>query len=286
MRAGLFSVCSMLQCRPLQKVENTMSNFEALTYELDGAVAIITLNRPESLNSLNKTLRRELVEAMQQADVDTNVRVIMLAGNGKGFCAGADLQEMLPPSEENGFVTRLIHREYNPILQSITKNTKPVISVVQGAAAGIGGAIAMACDLSVMAENAFLYSAFGAISLIPDGGTHKFLQSAMGSKKAYEMIAFSQRLPAVDCERWGLVNRVVPAQELLENAKAWAQELAEKAPLTLSLSKKIIQESQTATLDQIMEREAQVQNITFLSEDFREGGSAFTEKRKPEFKGR
>ncbi len=263
-----------------------MSNFETLTYELDGAVAIITLNRPESRNSLNRTLRREFVEAMRKADFDTDVRVIMLAGNGKGFCAGADLQEMLPPPEEPGFVTRLIGSEYTPMLQSITKNTKPVISVVQGAAAGIGGALAMACDLMIMAEDSFLYSAFGAIGLVPDGGTHKLLQNALGNKKAYEMIAFSQRLPAADCERWGLANRVVPADSLMSEAKAWAQQLAEQAPYTLTFSKKLIQESQTSTFDQIMDRESQCQDICFQSDDFREGGAAFFEKRKPQFKGR
>ncbi|MBU3071076.1 enoyl-CoA hydratase/isomerase family protein [Aestuariicella sp. G3-2] len=262
-----------------------MSSFEALTYEVTNHIAIITMNRPEVRNSLNKQMRTELLAAFQQAGEDDQVRVILLAGAGKGFCAGADLGEISPGSDEDGFITDLIRHEYNPLIKAITDTPKPVISVVHGAAAGIGGSLAMACDLMMMAEDAFLYSAFGAISLIPDGGSHKFLQSYLGSKKAYEMIAFSQRLPAEQCEKVGLANRVVSSENLLNDALEWASILTEQAPLTLRLSKEILQAAASENLDYCLDKEAVVQNTAYRSQDFKEGASAFFEKRKPEFKG-
>lgn len=262
-----------------------MSSFEALTYELNNNIAIITMNRPEIRNSLNKQMRAELMAAFQLAREDNQVRVILLAGAGKGFCAGADLSEIHPGSDEDGFITDLIRREYNPLIKTITDTPKPVISVVNGAAAGIGGTLAMACDLMIMAEDAFLYSAFGAISLIPDGGSHKFLQSYLGPKKAYEMIAFSQRLPAEQCEKVGLANRVVANKKLLADALEWGSVLAEQAPMTLRLSKEILQATASEDLDFCLDKEAVLQNTAYRSKDFKEGAKAFFEKRKPEFKG-
>ncbi|GAB3097298.1 enoyl-CoA hydratase/isomerase family protein [Aestuariicella hydrocarbonica] len=262
-----------------------MSRFETLTYTLNHQIATITLNRPEVRNALNRQMRSELVTAFHDAGDDPQVRVILLAGAGKGFCAGADLGEPRTGSDAEGFITELMRREYSPLIKAIANAPKPVISVVNGAAAGVGGALAMACDLMVMAEDAYLYSAFGAISLIPDGGSHKFLQSYLGSKKAYEMIAFSQRLSAQQCEAAGMVNRVFPAGSLLQDALTWAAALTEQAPLTLRLSKQILQQTATENLDVCLEQEALLQNITFRSEDFEEGSKAFFEKRKAVFKG-
>ncbi|WP_439135323.1 enoyl-CoA hydratase/isomerase family protein [Pseudomaricurvus sp.] len=263
-----------------------MKDFQFLTYERTGPLAVITLNRPEVRNSLNQGLRWEITAAVQQAGEDQEVKVILLAGNGKGFCAGADLTEKLPGDDQDGFVTQKLRTEYNPMIKSIINAPKPVISVVNGAAAGIGGALAMACDLMVMAEDAFLYSAFGAISLIPDGGTHKFLQTALGSKKAYEMIAFSQRLTAEQCLEAGITNRVVPADQLQEEAKKWASQLAEQAPLTLRLAKEVLHAAASEDLDYCLDKEAVLQNTAIRSEDFVEGTRAFFEKRKPTFNGR
>ncbi|MBL4826253.1 MAG: enoyl-CoA hydratase/isomerase family protein [Spongiibacteraceae bacterium] len=262
-----------------------MSEFEAVTYRCDKQVAVITLNRPSVRNSLNSQLRLELAQAIKQANTDNDVRVVIIAGAGKGFCAGADLGEKKPGSDGDGFVTELLRNEYNPIIKGIIYADKPFISLVNGAAAGIGAAIAMACDLMMMADDAFLYSAFGAISLIPDGGSHKFLLSALGAKKAYEMIAFSQRLPAAQCLELGMVNTVVAADNLLDEGVQWAHQLAQQAPLTLKLSKQVLREAATADIDQVLEREAQLQNIAIRSDDFKEGSKAFFEKRPAVFKG-
>lgn len=263
-----------------------MNNYETVTYELKAMIAVITLNRPKVRNSLNQKLRIELSAAIKEAGDDDNVRVIVIAGSGKGFCAGADLAEKLPGDDQDGFITEILRKEYNPIIQSINNAPKPVVGAINGAAAGFGGAIAMACDLVVMAEDAFLYSAFGAISLIPDGGSHKALQNYLGAKKAYEMMAFSQRLTAQQCLEAGIANRIVAPEQLLAATLEWASMLTEQAPLTLKLSKQLLKATSSQDIDYCLDQEAIIQNITFRSDDFAEGSKAFFEKRKPVFTGK
>lgn len=135
--------------------------FETVTYSVENHTARITLNRPQARNAFIQKMRFELLQAFQRANANDDVRVILFGGEGKGFCAGADLAEKLPGMDEDGFVTEQIRNEYEPIFSQITNSTKPVIGVINGVAAGIGGAFAMACDMLVMEENAFLYSAFG-----------------------------------------------------------------------------------------------------------------------------
>lgn len=262
-----------------------MSTYETVTYQCNNNVATITFNRPEVRNSLNQKMRLEITAAIDEANNDTDARVVVITGAGKGFCAGADLGESLPGSDQPGFITDQLRGEYNPVIQGIIRSEKPFISLVNGAAAGIGGAIAMACDLMVMADNSFLYSAFGAISLIPDGGSHKFLQTFLGSKKAYEMIAFSQRLGAEQCLEIGICNKIVAIDDLLSEGQLWAEQLAQQAPITLKLSKQLLREAATSDIEAIMDREAVLQDAPIRSKDFTEGTKAFFEKRKPVFTG-
>lgn len=262
-----------------------MNTFEQLNYEKDQSVGILRLNRSKDRNALNQALRLELAEALRQAIADEGVRVILLAGNGDSFCAGADLNERLPGMEQDGFVTEILQHEYNPIIRLITTADKPVISVVNGAAAGFGAAIALACDLMVMADNAYLYSAFGAIGLIPDGGSHKFLRDVLGSKKAFETIAFSQRITAQQCLDLGIANRLAEPHSLLAEARQWGLTLAQQAPLTLRFSKRILRSLDSVSMEQCLEQEAVVQNAAFRSKDFKEGALAFFEKRQPQFEG-
>lgn len=263
-----------------------MELFETLLYSVESRIATITLNRPQVRNSLNQKLRLELRQAVEKASADDGVRAVVLAASGDGFCAGADLTERLPGSDRDGFVTEILNEEYNPLILAIRNSPKPFICAINGAAAGVGSSLAMACDLMVMAEDAYLFSAFGAISLIPDGGNHKFLLEQLGSKRAFEMIALSQRLSAARCLELGLANRVVPAQDLLKQATAFASKVAAAAPLTLQYSKQILREAQAYDLDSVMALEAEIQNLLYRSRDFREGASAFFEKRQPEFEGR
>lgn len=260
-------------------------SYQSLLLNIDGAVATITMNRPSARNAMDRQLRTEVKSAIDALNADDSVRVIVLTGSGAGFCAGTDLQEKDDDSERDGYVTDMLREEYHPLMESIAKGSKPVVAAVNGAAAGIGASIALACDMIVMADNAFFYSAFGAISLIPDGGLHKHLLVNLGPQRAFEMIAFSQRLDAATSLQMGMANRVVPADELLSATQALAEQLAACAPLTLRHAKKVLRYAEDHDLFATMEAESVEQNTCFTSRDFKEGAQAFFEKRKPVFKG-
>jgi len=263
-----------------------MSEYNELTFQRVKKIGLITLNRPNSRNALNRKLRLELISIINEANNDDEIRVVVITGAGNGFCAGADLTEKLEGSGKEYFTSDILRNEYNPIILAIYNAPKPYISAVNGAAAGIGSAIAMACDLMIMDDNAYLYSAFAMISLIPDGACHKFFLSMLGSKKAYEMIAFSQRISAEKCLSFGIANRVVAHEDLLESAIEWADELAEQAPLTLQFSKQLLHEAASVDIEEMMFIEAKYQNMVKQSDDYQEGVTAFFEKRKAHFTGK
>ena len=150
-----------------------MSDFQTLQCATQDGVATITFNRPQARNALNRLCRLEVNAAIQAANSDSSVRAVVIAGNGDGFCAGADLTEANPDMNQDGWVTRQLRYEYNPIIETIITAEKPFISAVNGSAAGFGSIIALACDFVFMSDNAYIYSAFGDIGLIPDGGLHK-----------------------------------------------------------------------------------------------------------------
>lgn len=257
-----------------------MSDFETVRYAVDQGVALITLNRPAVMNAFNGQMRRELLAAVRRAIDDSQVRVVVLTGEGRGFSAGADLADGIPP-----LVQQQIDEEYKPVLMAISEAPKPFISAVNGAAAGIGSSFAMACDLTVMAENAYIYEAFMAIALVPDGGATWHLVRQLGRKRAFEVIMEGEKMSAARCLELGLANRVVPAERLLEDTLAWARAIAKKAPLALRYSKEALNKAMQLDLADTISYEAKLQNITFISEDAREGVQAFFEKRPPVFKG-
>ena len=260
-------------------------SYQSLLLDIDGAVATVTLNRPSARNAMDRQLRTELKHAIDALNGDSAIRCIVLAASGAGFCAGTDLMERDEDADEDGYVTKMLKQEYHTLMASIAKGDKPVIAAVNGAAAGIGASLALACDMIVMAEDAFFYSAFGAISLIPDGGLHKHLLINLGPQKAFEMIALSQRLDAATSQQMGMANRVVPSEELRSSAQALAAQLANCAPLTLKHAKQVLRFAEDHDLFATMEEESVQQNVCFTSEDFKEGTRAFFEKRAPVFKG-
>jgi 2-(1,2-epoxy-1,2-dihydrophenyl)acetyl-CoA isomerase len=262
-----------------------MSNYETVSIERQQSVAIVRLNRPDALNSFNAALRRELLLAAREVNDDKDIRVVILTGAGRAFSAGADLSET-SAAGENFRVEDELNGEYKPVLMEITAAPKPWISAVNGAAAGIGSAFALVCDLTVMAQDAFLYQAFSAISLVPDGGATWHLVRTIGRKRAYEMIVTGEKVPAQQCMELGLCNRVVPTEDLVQETLAWAQELANKAPLALRYAKQALNEAMEASLDNTISNEARLQHICVSSEDAREGISAFLQKRKPQWQGR
>ena len=262
-----------------------MSNYDTVSVERKGQVAIVTLNRPGSLNAFDAELRRELRLAVREVNEDDSVRVAILTGAGRSFCAGADLAETT--SQDATFrVEDQLNGEYKPILLEMAGAPKPWISAVNGAAAGIGSAFAMNCDLTVMAENAYIYQAFAAISLVPDGGATWHLVRTLGRKRAYEVIVSGEKISAQKCLDWGLCNRVVPAEELLSHAMAWAEELVGKAPLALRYSKQAVNEALENNLGDTISSEARLQHICLTSNDAMEGVRAFMEKRPPKWQGK
>jgi 2-(1,2-epoxy-1,2-dihydrophenyl)acetyl-CoA isomerase len=260
-----------------------MTNFETVNVELDGPVAVVTMNRPQVLNAFNTQLRVDLLAAAQQVNDNADIRVVILTGEGRGFSAGADLSEDVA---EGYSVEEALNESYKPVLMAITEAPKPWISAVNGAAAGIGSSFAMNCDLTVMAEDAYLFQAFAAIGLIPDGGATWHLARTIGRKRAYELIATGEKLGAGRCLELGLCNRVVPADELLDATRAWAHELSARAPLSLRYAKLALNTAMEASVGDTFGREAQLQHLCVTSEDAKEGMRAFMEKRPAEFKGR
>jgi 2-(1,2-epoxy-1,2-dihydrophenyl)acetyl-CoA isomerase len=262
-----------------------MSNYDTVKIERKGSVALVSLNRPDSLNAFNAALRADLRRAVREVNDDPAVLVVVLTGTGRAFCAGADLLE----TAENPGDFRVedqLNGEYKPILLEMNRAGKPWIAAVNGAAAGIGSAFAMNCDLVVMAENAYIYQAFAAIGLVPDGGVTWHLVRTLGRHRAYEVIVSGEKLRAQKCLDWGLCNRVVPDAELVAQALAWAGELAAKSPLALRYAKQALNAAMEISVGDAISYEAGLQHLCVTSEDAKEGVAAFIEKRAPRWQGR
>lgn len=262
-----------------------MSQYETVTVERRNAVAVVSLNRPEKLNSFDEALRRDLLGAIREVNGDDSVRVAILTGKGRAFSAGADLSAV-PKDTENFRVEDQLNGEFKPSLMEIYTAPKPWISAINGACAGIGTAYGMVCDLTVMADNAFMYQAFAAIGLVPDGGATWHLAQTLGRKRAYEVIATGEKLQAQKCLDWGLCNRVVPAEKLLESTLEWAEVLANKAPLSLRYAKQALGQALEDSVAETISAEARLQHLCITSEDAAEGAVAFLNKRDPVWKGR
>jgi 2-(1,2-epoxy-1,2-dihydrophenyl)acetyl-CoA isomerase len=262
-----------------------MSNYETVLVERRDSVAVVSLNRPDKLNSFDSVLRRELLLAVREVNEDDSVRVVILTGAGRAFSAGADLADM-PEDKTNFRVEDQLNGEYKPALMEIHEAPKPWISAVNGACAGIGSALGMVCDLTVMAEDAYIYQAFSAISLVPDGGATWHLVRTLGRKRAYEVIVTGEKIRADKCLQWGLCNRVVPADKLLEETLAWANEIAAKAPLSLRYAKQALNAAVENSVSDTISAEAKLQHTCITSEDAQEGVVAFMQKRAPVWKGR
>jgi 2-(1,2-epoxy-1,2-dihydrophenyl)acetyl-CoA isomerase len=257
-----------------------MSEYNTVKYGTDGSVAIVTIFRPDAMNAFNAELRSELAAALKEAADDASIRAVVLTAEGRSFSAGADLKEINVDIEE------VLQKQYRPIFEQIIGMEKPVIAAVGGSAAGIGMSIALACDLLVMGDNAFLLSPFTTISLVPDGGLNWSLVHQLGYRRAFQLSIESERIPADRCVELGLANKAVPADSLLDEAVGWAKALAERAPLSLAATKKAMRAAASGSWADTFDIEAPLQQTLRHSDDCKEGVTAFFEKRKPDFKGK
>ncbi|MFK8031483.1 MAG: enoyl-CoA hydratase/isomerase family protein [Gammaproteobacteria bacterium] len=259
------------------------SDYQVVTYSVDGPIATVTLNRPDALNAFNTPMRSELAGALQHAAENSDVRIVLLTGSGRAFSAGADLKDGMPIEDQT--VQDQLQVEYLPSLRLINEMNKPVMAVLNGVAAGVGLSYALNCDLAIMSDKAYMMSPFAAISLVPDGGMNWQLVHAMGYKKAYEFGISGQKMTAEMAEQAGLVNKVVPAEVLMESAVNWANALTRQAPLSLAATKRVMRFAMENTWKNSFDLEAAEQVKLLLSPDNVEGINAFLEKRKPVFKG-
>jgi 2-(1,2-epoxy-1,2-dihydrophenyl)acetyl-CoA isomerase len=247
----------------------------------DGAVLTITLNRPDVLNAFNREMHRAFAAALKEAR-DGGVRAVVLTGAGRGFCVGQDLTEF---REAPGDIGSRLRESYHPNIRAIRALEKPVIAAVNGAAAGAGMSLACACDLRLAADSATFVPAFINIGLIPDSGGSYFVTRILGPARAFEWLASGKRLTAADAHAWGLVTEVVEADALASRAGGLAAQLAELPTRGVGMTKRLLDHAVTATLEEQLEREAQLQAAATKTEDFKEGVAAFLEKRPPRFRG-
>jgi len=247
----------------------------------DGGVLTITLNRPDVLNALNAAVHAGLAGALKGAR-NEDVRAVVITGAGRGFCVGQDLTEF---REAPGDIKDRLESTYHPNIRAIRALEKPVIASVNGAAAGAGLSLACACDLRIAADSATFIPAFINIGLIPDSGGTYFVTRLLGPARAFEWLTSGRRLTAAEAHAWGLVSEVVETDVLPQRASALAAQLAASPTRAIGMTKRLVDHAWTATLDEQLEREAQLQAAATQTEDFREGVNAFLEKREPKFRG-
>jgi 2-(1,2-epoxy-1,2-dihydrophenyl)acetyl-CoA isomerase len=247
----------------------------------DGAVLTITLNRPDVLNAFNSDMHRGLAAALKEAR-DGEVRAVIVTGAGRGFCVGQDLTEF---REAPGDIGSRLRGNYHPNIRAMRALEKPVIAAVNGAAAGAGMSLACACDLRIAADSATFVPAFINIGLIPDSGGSYFVTRILGPARAFEWLASGRRLTAAEAHAWGLVSEVVESGALSARAAELAAQLAELPTRGVGMTKRLLDHAVTASLDEQLEREAQLQAAATQTEDFKEGVAAFLEKRPPRFRG-
>ena len=247
----------------------------------DGAVLTITLNRPEVFNALNVPLHAALADALAEAG-DPSIRAVVITGAGKGFCAGQDLKEF---QERPASIQERLEQTYHPNIRAIRALEKPVLAAVNGAAAGAGLSLACACDLRIAADSATFVPGFIGIGLIPDAGGSYFVRRLLGTARAFDWMTTNKRLTAAEAHAWGLVNEVVEADDLAAHVAGVAEIYAGLPTRGIALTKRLFDHGDTATLEEQLALEAELQQEATGTADFAEGVAAFIEKRPPKFTG-
>lgn len=260
-----------------------MPNYETITIEKEGRVAVLTINRPDKLNALSSSVHIEGVSALDELRNDDNVRVVVITGTGeKSFIAGADISEF----EGKTPVTQRATFQERTLFNTVDSFPKPIIAMVNGFCLGGGNELALACDLRVCSENARFSQPEINLGIIPGGGGTQRLTRLVGEGRSMEMILTGDMIDAETAYRFGLVNHVHPVGELRTRTMELAAKIANKAPIALQLAKEAVKFASRSNLDEGLRREVDLFAICFSTEDKKEGVSAFLEKRRPEFKGR
>jgi 2-(1,2-epoxy-1,2-dihydrophenyl)acetyl-CoA isomerase len=266
--------------------EESMSEEVVLDERRDG-YAILTLNRPDRLNSFSIQQHEQLRAALEACAADRDCRAVVLTGAGRGFCAGQDLADRDPAMlGEAPDLGKTLATYYAPLIRLLRSMEKPVICAVNGVAAGAGANIALACDIVIAAKSAKFIQAFSKIGLIPDAGGTYWLTRHLGEARAKALALTAYPLSAEDAANWGLIWRAVDDGELMAEATALAEAFAKGPTRGYALTKQAIQAASTNSLDQQLDLEAQLQREAGLTDDYKEGVSAFLQKRRPNFVGR
>lgn len=266
-----------------------MADYKDVIVEKDGGVLVLTFNRPERLNALNWRILKEATEVLDQAGSDDSVKVVVITGGGRGFCSGADLAPPMegddpePPMDRRLKLTPF--RGFGRLALTIRNCPKPVIAAVNGHAVGAGFTMALAADIRIASENAKFSSIFVRRGLMPDSGITYFLPRLIGTGKALELMYSGDIIDAAQAEKMDIVNRVVPHDELMPAAMGLAKKIAQGASMPIEMTKQAVYHGQTTDLETQLAFEAWAQELCHVSHDYKEGKTAFLERRDPAFRG-
>ena len=254
--------------------------------ELRAGYRVITLNRPERLNAFNEAMHLALRAAIAEAEADEGCRALMITGSGRGFCTGQDLADRLAKPGESMVLGGTLEQHYNPLIRKLRSLPFPVVAAVNGAAAGAGCNVALACDIVLAARSASFVQAFARIGLVPDSGGTWFLPRLIGDARARALALTGEALPAETAEAWGMIYKCVDDDALMPEATKLCERFAIAPTQGLALIKRALNASATNTLDAQLDLERDSQREASLTPDYGEGVRAFMEKRKPNFTGR
>lgn len=258
---------------------------ESIIFTIEEGIARISLNRPKSFNSFNREMALALQNALDKCNEDDAVRVVVLRGEGKAFCAGQDLVEVTDQAQNPGF-KKILDEHYGPIISKIRSTSKPIIAAVNGVAAGAGANIALACDVVVAHEKVSFIQAFSGIGLIPDSGGTFFLPRLIGFQKASALAMLGDKVGATEAERIGMIYKVTSLESFDEEIDQLAERMATMPTRGLALTKQAFNSAFSNDLEAQLAVESKLQIEASETDDYKEGVAAFLEKRKPNFTGK